>query len=375
MREPASRERMTEARPDICLVCPFDLERVSGTPLRALATLEALQHHADVRVLATSNAHGAESLGDVWSADGKHLALRRFWGRAAVRLRRLRPRVAHCFTPPALPAAVLARSLVRGMRIVLDYHGPAEFEMARAGRRARVFFTKLDGWALRHTDAILAMSTNQRTYIGARYAPRAPVWVSWGPVDLNRVIARPPPVRDAPIFGYFGNANFWQGLDELLSAAKNVGDVAGSLRLVGVSKEDLAGGLPPSVEVIDHLGRHAMLEAMQDCDVLVSPRRGGPVADLQYPFKLSAYLAAGRPVIGTDVNDQGTIIRDAGCGITVRPGSSDEIAEAMRELASRSRAELAELGRRARAFAEQFLGYDALREQLATAYGFPLRER
>jgi colanic acid biosynthesis glycosyl transferase WcaI len=356
----------------VCLLCPFDLGRPSGTPLRAVATLEALDGHVPLHVLATSDANGAEPLGDIWSRDGLHLSMRRFCLAAFQRLRRLRPRVVHCFTPTAAVPAIAARRLWPETRVVLDYHGAAEFELARARPYVRVLFTALDGWAVRRADAVVAMSAPQRAYLEARWKPAATPEVSWAPVDLERV--RSTPVRPAEVrrIGYFGNANFWQGLDDLVSAARLCKEEPLSVVVAGADASEL--GLLPGdpVDVSGSPSREQMLGGMEECDILVSPRRGGAVSDLQYPFKLSAYLAAGRPIIGTDVSDQGDIIRRAGCGLVVPPESPAALAEAMRELARAPTERLVEMGTRARQFAEHHLGFDVLRRQLGRAYGMNL---
>ena len=109
--------------------------------------------------------------------------------------------------------------------------------------------------------------------------------------------------------------------------------------------------------------------ALARCHVLVSPRARFVVSDSQYPFKLSAYLAAGRPIVATAVSDQPRVIGEAGCGVIVPPGDPDALAEAVRRLVTLPAAERQELGRRARAFAEQRLSLDALADALLALYG------
>jgi glycosyltransferase involved in cell wall biosynthesis len=363
---------MIPSRPDVCLVCPFDLGRPSGTPFRAVATTEALSGRLTFHVLATSDAHGAEALGNVWSRHAK-LSPPRFALAAYRRLRELRPRVIHCVTPVAAVPALAVRALNRRTRVVLEYHGPAEYELASARARARAFFTLLDRWVAREVDAILAMSTPQETYLRRRCGATAPIEVSWGPVDLGRT-AWPPPVPGATRrFGYFGNANFWQGLDHLVEAARLCSGESLRLVVAGVDASELpTNSIGPRLEVRGRLDRAALLAAMEACDVLVSPRRGGKVTQFQYPLKLSAYLAAARPVIGTDVNDQGIIIRRAGCGAVVPPDSPEALADTMREFVRLPARHISDLGARARAFAEAHLGYDTLRSQLGRLYRVPV---
>jgi glycosyltransferase involved in cell wall biosynthesis len=358
----------SEGFPRVCLLCPFDLGRPSGTPLRAGATLEALRAVTAVDVLATTDARGATALRGVISERRSQLSIGRFALRGLAELRRIRPAVVHCVTPLGLLPALAARMLDRRMRVVVEFHAPAEYEMVGSSRRARAFFRALDRRLLRRADAVIAMSNSQLEYLHEACGVERPIHVSWGPIDVSG----PPPPAPHPsrplTFGYFGNAHFWQGLDVLLSAAERLNGSAATVVLGGVDAHALPRAAPPGTSVLGTLAGKEMLTAMEECDVLVSPRRGGIATHYQYPFKLSAYLAARRPVIGTDVNDQGAIIKDARCGVVVPPDDPEALAEAMRELAAMPAPEIHAMGDRARAFAEANFGYEALRETLRAAY-------
>jgi glycosyltransferase involved in cell wall biosynthesis len=113
--------------------------------------------------------------------------------------------------------------------------------------------------------------------------------------------------------------------------------------------------------------REQTAQQLARCDVLLSPRKGR-AADVQYPFKLSSYLALGRPVIATDVSDQRRILEAARCGIVIPPGSPRAIAEAIRHLRDEGRADRVAMGERARLFAEEHLSMDKFRSSLVGMY-------
>jgi hypothetical protein len=73
-----------------------------------------------------------------------------------------------------------------------------------------------------------------------------------------------------------------------------------------------------------------------------------------------------------DVNDQGSIIRLADCGVVVAADSPDALARAMVRLARAPASELRRQGENSRRLAEERLGYASLRGQVETAYGRPL---
>jgi glycosyltransferase involved in cell wall biosynthesis len=118
-------------------------------------------------------------------------------------------------------------------------------------------------------------------------------------------------------------------------------------------------GLVPRAQVPATLAR---------CHVLVSPRIGNRVTAGQYPQKLSTYLAAGRPVIGSDVNDQANVLALARCGLTFTAGDADGLARAIVALRDLPDADRLEMGRRGRRFAERCLSTTAVSVALGGLY-------
>ena len=89
--------------------------------------------------------------------------------------------------------------------------------------------------------------------------------------------------------------------------------------------------------------------ALAAADVLVLSQRGR-VTDSVAPSKLLSYMASGRPVVAA-VNEQseaGQMIREARCGIVVKPEEPMAVAAAIRELRAKAQAsaDLGESGRR-----------------------------
>jgi glycosyltransferase involved in cell wall biosynthesis len=227
----------------------------------------------------------------------------------------------------------------------------------------------LERFVLRRADRIIAMSLSQREYLVKSFGISAEkIRVLWGPVDLDVFRYRDPDDSGSFRVGYSGNDFPWQGIEDCLSAATLLASdreieflfvtgsgwrtelkgLAGVVRFEGVTREDTA----------EHLAR---------CHVLLSSRKGR-AADVQYPFKLSSYLAVGRPVIATDVSDQRRILEEARCGVVVPPGSPEAIAEAVRRLRDEGWESRLEMGRRARRFAEEHLSLGRFHGALVSMY-------
>ena len=188
----------------------------------------------------------------------------------------------------------------------------------RLGRR-------VERWVLRHSDAVLVVCPALRELVEER-APATPVFlVENPPLTYVLGIERPPEV--APSKGmilYAGNLAANQGIDLLLEAMVRVSRAAAEARLVVI------GGRPAGVErarqMAERLGLGGCVEfrgirsleetlaAHCSAAVLVSPRTAGRGV----PSKVYTYLAAGRPIVATDIPAH-TQVLDRECALLVPP--------------------------------------------------------
>lgn len=76
----------------------------------------------------------------------------------------------------------------------------------------------------------------------------------------------------------------------------------------------------------------------------------GPIFSLTIPSKVQAYLAAGRPIVGALDGEAARIIAEAGAGICVAAGQSDELAQSIRRLCNMSATEREAMGVRGREY-------------------------
>lgn len=81
-----------------------------------------------------------------------------------------------------------------------------------------------------------------------------------------------------------------------------------------------------------------------------------------YPNKVFDYMAAGRPVLLAIDGVIRQVVEEAGCGIFVRPGDADALAQAIRSLAE-DRREARAMGLRGRRYLEQHFSRSALAEK------------
>ena len=135
---------------------------------------------------------------------------------------------------------------------------------------------------------------------------------------------------------------------------------------VGIMKSELeaASSDLPNVRMIPLQPIDQLGDLLCMADIHLLPQNSG-AADLVLPSKLSGMLASGRPVIatcevGTDLH---CIVSQ--CGIAVPPMDEEALAKAICQLADQVDMRL-QLGRRARAYAEDYFERDAI---LARVFG------
>jgi glycosyltransferase involved in cell wall biosynthesis len=364
---PVARETPRRAL-RVAIVFPWALEAEKATAIRARVTIEAVR-----RRLADERAGGvavvSPDLGRDAAASG--FWLQRFVPAALRELEAHAPDVIHAMTTQSIVPALLYRRRHPATRVVFEMHGLTCLELAglRLGRRLTLGL--LDAWGARAADAIVAMSFSQGELLRRwlRVKPQK-VRVLWGPVDLELFRYQEPPSAPPFVVGYSGNDVFWQGTDTILAAARLLqDDPTIRFHLMGFPAGRYRDRHPGNVSLLGVVPREAVPAALARCHVLVSPRARLVVSDSQYPFKLSAYLAVGRPIVVTAVSDQPRVITEAGCGVVVPPGDPPALAAAVRRVAAFPVPERLALGRRARAFAEQRLSTDALADALVSVYG------
>lgn len=360
----------------VAFVCPFDLARLSGTPLRSRVTIEVVARLGDlytVYVLAIGGVRWpGDVLEDLWEPRPGRFPRFRLDRLASSALRRLRifaPDVIHAVGAGVLPA-LLYKARHRGVRVVFEMHGLAWHEMRNAPWPARLLFGTVDCAGARFADRIIGMSYTQRDVLVRRLGVRPDkTHVIWGPVDVELFRYVPPPPSPPLRVGYSGNDSFWQGLDTVFEAARRLSDQSDiEFRVAGFDPAGHERMRPARLELAGVLDREATAKFLGQCHVLLSTRVGGAVSNTQYPHKLSAYLAAGRPVIASDVNDQARILREANCGRVVPAGDAGALAEAIVAFEEMPETTRLRMGLNARRFAEEHCSLGRLAERLERVY-------
>lgn len=200
-------------------------------------------------------------------------------------------------------------------------------------------------------------------------------------VDLTRyaVIAERPWADSLPVVLYSGQLFGEKGIDTLVDAARLLaGDaeikiVGGMPHHVKAWRERLEANGPANVEFLGHLSPERLPALQKGADVLALPNSGRHPHSARYtsPMKLFEYMAAGRPILASNVTSVGEVLRHGDNAWLVPADDPLAFAEGVRtlllehdlgeRLASRARADVQEYTwdiRARRMLAEAGLGDD-----------------
>ncbi len=235
-------------------------------------------------------------------------------------------------------------------------------------------------FCLMNADRVITGSPTTRSFIHSLGVGQDAVQVVRAPVDLGpyspEALGSPDgtPMR----LMYLGSQVAWQGLAGLLRGlALAVREVDVRLTLVGARHadwqphlEDLVSelGLKQHVEFQPPVAHDDVAKVLALADVGVLPLddvdrnrvQGGALS------KVSEYLAAGRPVLATDLPVARELV-PASAGVFYPPGDAQALADQLIALA-RDVPRRVSLGKQARAHAEQWLDAGLIRGQLLDIY-------
>ncbi|MGE0553599.1 MAG: glycosyltransferase family 4 protein [Gemmatimonadales bacterium] len=320
----------------------------------------------------------------LWSAPYRDNDWRRLWNwvsfaRGVLRLRTPADVVIGS-SPHLLAAAAAARKARRdGARFILEVRDLwPESIRAAGGRKGPVYHAlgAIASWLYRRAERIVVLTRG----VGDRLIERGvdPEKIVFAPngVDVEafeHVVGEPRPVVT---FGYAGAHGPANGLDCLLDAAELLRDDP-SIRIVCVGDGPLKPVLAArvreaglsNVSFEPPVSKAEVPGVMARFDVGLMLLREAELFRFGVsPNKLFDYLAAGLPVVSNVGGDVASMIAAAGAGETVAGGSPSALAEAIRRMAARARAERLALGAAGRAWVAANHGRRNVAEHLDVAF-------
>ena len=251
------------------------------------------------------------------------------------RLTRERYACIHAVEEAAFPAALLAEAY--RTPLLYDMQSSLAEQLARVGplalRPARAMLGAAERWLLRRA-SLVATSAGLAERV-RRTAPGVPVreWhfpsapADADPAGVRELRQRLGLVPAAPVVLYSGTFEAYQGLPELIEAIPMVRARVPDVRFVFVGADRADGAIADGpaaalvesgvLRVVERQPRADMAEYLALADVLVSPRAYGG----NLPLKIFDYLAAGRPIVATDIPTHRTVLTEERA-VLVEPSSA-----------------------------------------------------
>jgi colanic acid biosynthesis glycosyl transferase WcaI len=283
-----------------------------------------------------------------------------------------RPDLVVCMTDPpfigSIARVVAARFRAPLLIIMQDVFPEIAVKLGRlkSPAAARLLRLLIDP-SLRAADRVVVIGETMKLRVEAKgVSPeRVRVIPNWGdaasvePMGHNNRWARRHKLAKRFVVMHSGNIGHAQNLDALVRATtflRDLDDLAVVIIGSGARRSELVALArlleAEKVEILPYQDRTILSQSLSTADVhVVGLARG--LAGYVVPSRVYGILAAGRPVIAATDPESETaqLVAEVGCGVIVPPGNPFALAVAIRA-AHDGEYDLAEMGRRARAFAE-----------------------
>ena len=292
----------------------------------------------------------------------------------AYALRAPAPDLVLCMTDPPivgdLGVAIGRRFRVPVLVISQDVFPEIATELDRLRNPAVVgVLGGLVGAYLRRADRIVAIGETMRERLEAKGAPRERLRVIPNWVDTRAITPQP---RDNDWAGshdlvsgfvvmHSGNVGHAQDLDSLVRAATFLRDrddvrivIAGfGARHAEMVELALRLEVEDTVRFLPYQKRERLPLSLSSADIHVVGLAKG-LAGYVVPSRLYGILSAGRPVIAAadEESETARLVEEVGCGVVIPPGRPELLARTIRA-AAEGAYDLAEMGRRGRAYVEE----------------------
>ena len=225
----------------------------------------------------------------------------------------------------------------------------------------------------RHAAALITVTSGLATELEQRHGSRPNVFVV---PDGARIDRAPHPVASTQpaTAGYAGHLYPWKGVDVFVRALAGVPAIKGLIvgghpqeadrrRVEAIASES---GVAPRLTITGLVPPGQVAGALAPATMLVLPNTASAISErYTSPLKLFEYLAAGRPIVASDLPAFREVLTDGTTALLVPAGNVAALASAMQRLAD-DRALAARLAAAAQALAPTY-SWDARAARIETA--------
>lgn len=170
-----------------------------------------------------------------------------------------------------------------------------------------------------------------------------------------------PSLPDGFIIMFAGNLGFAQNMENLLAAAKEIKEekdihwvfVGDGRKKTWMDEYVKKHQLEDTVHLLGRYPIETMGAFFNKADVMLVALNDVLIFNLTLPAKVQAYMAAGKPILGSLCGEGADIIKAANCGWSVPSNDYKRLAAKVSEIAKLDKNELVALGKNARNYYEQ----------------------
>ena len=255
----------------------------------------------------------------------------------------------HCHDLNTLAIGVRAKKARPGTRLAYDSHELAT-ERSRMGRLAKRRAGRLERRGLRHTDERIWTTRTRAEYVVRRYGIPFPTLIHNVPErmevqqgwDLRERLGIP---ADRRILLYQGSIQEFRGIEEAIEAVTLLDRCVLVVIGYGYHRPTLEEtvrrrGLQDRVRFFGPIPNDELLYYTASADVGLCVIRGESLSyRWSMPNKLFEYMMAGIPIVASDFEEMGRVVREEGVGTVCDPDDPQSIADAVRAIVDDPEAE------------------------------------
>ncbi len=248
----------------------------------------------------------------------------------------------HCHDLNTLAVGVRCKRKRPGTRLVYDSHELAT-ERSRMSQRARRRAGREERRGLRHVDEGIWTTRTRAEYIVRRYGIPFPTLIHNVPEmleveqgwDLHERLGIP---ADRRILLYQGSIQEFRGIEESIEAVTLLDRCVLVVIGYGYHRPTLEDavhrrGLDDRVRFFGPIPNDELLYYTASADVGLCVIRGQSLSyRWSMPNKLFEYMMAGIPVVASDFEEMGRVVREEGVGTVCDPDDPQSIAAAVRAI-------------------------------------------
>ena len=194
----------------------------------------------------------------------------------------------------------------------------------------------------RHASAIVTVTQALAAELEQRHGARPNVFVVPDGARVDRPPARPAPGHPATA-GYAGHLYPWKGVDVFIKALSRVPGLRGLI--VGGHPQEAdrqrierlaeASGVAGRLTITGLVPPGEVRRALEPATILVLPNTASAISErYTSPLKLFEYLAAGRPIVASDLPAIREVLTDGETAVLVRPDDVEAFAQALQRVSS-----------------------------------------